>query len=68
MIVEWFTFCYNEIQILPFVVDYWKHMNAHVTVYDNESNDGSYEFLKKKYLSLLSRCGKQMVFSMTWNS
>lgn len=22
-------------------------MNAHVTVYDNESNDGSYEFLKK---------------------
>ena len=45
MIIHLYTCCFNEIKILPFVVDYWKQTVDHVYVYDNFSNDGSYEFL-----------------------
>lgn len=41
-----YTFCYNEIPILPFVVQYWKLFATKVVVYDNESTDGSQAFLK----------------------
>ena len=47
MIVHLYTLCYNEIDSLPFVVDYWKRFVDHAYVYDNGSNDGSIEFLKK---------------------
>jgi len=33
--------------ILPFVVDYWKRFVTHATVFDNGSDDGSIEFLNK---------------------
>lgn len=46
-IVWIYTLCYNEMQILPFVVDYWKEYTSKVIVYDNGSDDGSVEFLKK---------------------
>lgn len=42
-----YTFCYNELDILPFVVDYWKRFASKVVVYDNQSSDGSREFLSK---------------------
>nr|DAF73136.1 MAG TPA: hypothetical protein [Caudoviricetes sp.] len=30
-----YTFCYNEIDILPFAADYWRRFAARVVVYDN---------------------------------
>ena len=41
-----YTLCYNEIRILPFVIDYWETYADRVIVYDNGSNDGSVEYLK----------------------
>lgn len=40
-----YTLCYNEIRILPFVIDYWETYADRVIVYDNGSNDGSVEYL-----------------------
>ena len=37
--------CWNEMKILPFVVDYWKQFVTKAFVYDNGSTDGSVEFL-----------------------
>ena len=39
--------CWNEIKILPFVIDYWKLYAEKVVVYDNCSDDGSVELLSK---------------------
>ena len=36
-----YTLCYNEIRILPFVIDYWETYADRVIVYDNGSTDGS---------------------------
>lgn len=47
MTIHVYTFCWNEMEILPFVVDYWKKYADHVYVYDNGSTDGSIEFLEK---------------------
>lgn len=47
MKIEVFTLCWNEMAILPWVVDYWKRFASHVTVYDNGSTDGSVEFLQR---------------------
>lgn len=44
--VCWITLCYNEIDILPFVSQYWERMADKVVVYDNGSTDGSIEYLK----------------------
>lgn len=43
----WISLCKNEMDILPFVKQYWEHMNADVVVYDNGSTDGSIEYLSK---------------------
>lgn len=40
------TLCYNEIDILPFVAQYWERIADKVVVYDNGSTDGSIEFLQ----------------------
>ena len=45
MKVDVFTLCWNEMDVLPWVVDYWKQYANHVTVYDNGSTDGSAEYL-----------------------
>ena len=45
--VDIITFCYNEMTILPWVVDYWKRIARRVYVFDNGSTDGSKEFLAK---------------------
>lgn len=42
-----YTFCYNEIKILPFAEQYWRRFASKVVVYDNGSTDGSLEFLSK---------------------
>lgn len=52
MNIELYTLCYNEIKIMPFVIQYWNNIkNAvddfHAYVYDNGSNDGSVEYLKQ---------------------
>lgn len=41
----WITLCRNEMDILPFVKQYWERINADVVVYDNGSTDGSLEYL-----------------------
>ena len=48
MTIHLYTLCWNEIDILPFVIDYWKRLNiARAVVYDNGSTDGSIEFLNQ---------------------
>lgn len=47
MRIEAFTFCWNEITVLPFAVDYWRRYADHVTVFDNGSTDGSIEFMQQ---------------------
>ena len=47
MIIDLYTCCFNEADILPFVIDYWKNTVDHVTVYDNYSTDNSISILKK---------------------
>ena len=39
------TLCKNEIDILPFVSQYWERIGCDVIVYDNGSTDGSLEYL-----------------------
>lgn len=41
-----YVVCWNEIDIAPFVVDYWKQYAEKVIVYDNGSTDGTIEYLK----------------------
>lgn len=44
--VCWIVLCKNEIDILPFVSEYWKKLGVNnVVVYDNGSTDGSLEYL-----------------------
>ena len=45
MKVEVFTLCWNEMDVLPWVIDYWQQYASHVTVFDNGSTDGSDWFL-----------------------
>ena len=45
--IDVYCICWNEIKILPFVIDYWKRFARHVYVYDNGSDDGSVELLKQ---------------------
>lgn len=45
--VCWITLCKNEIDIIPFCIDYWKRIADKVVVYDNGSTDGSIEELEK---------------------
>lgn len=52
MKVDLYTLCWNEIKIIPFVIDYWKNIKEqvdefHVYIYDNGSDDGSVEELRK---------------------
>lgn len=47
MRIEVFTFCWNEMTVLPFAVDYWRRYADHVTVFDNGSTDGSLEFMQQ---------------------
>ena len=43
----WVVLCKNEIDILPFVKQYWERLQCDVVCYDNGSTDGSLEFLSK---------------------
>ena len=47
MKIDLYCVCWNEIKILPFVIDYWKRYVNHAYVYDNNSDDGTYEYLKQ---------------------
>lgn len=44
--VCWIVLCKNEIDILPFVKQYWDRVASKVVVFDNGSDDGSIEFLQ----------------------
>ena len=43
--IDIYVLCWNEMQIAPFIVDYWKKVARHVYVFDNGSTDGSIEYL-----------------------
>lgn len=48
MTIHLYTLCWNEMDILPFVIDYWKKLPIEkAVVYDNGSTDGSIEYLKQ---------------------
>ena len=48
MVIHLYTLCWNEMDILPFVIDYWKRIPiTKAVVYDNGSTDGSIEFLEQ---------------------
>lgn len=47
-----YTLCFNEADIIPYVVDYWKNLQSqldefNVVVFDNYSSDNSVELLSK---------------------
>ena len=42
----WITLCKNEMDILPFVRQYWERLQCDVFVLDNGSTDGSIEYLQ----------------------
>lgn len=46
MRVELFTFCWDEMDVIPWVISYWRKFASHVTVFDNGSTDGSIQFLQ----------------------
>lgn len=54
MKICWIVLCYNEIDILPFVSQYWERLCVDkVVVFDNCSTDGSLEYLSKlKYVEI----------------
>ena len=54
MKIEVFTLCWNEMAILPFVLDYWRRFASRVTVYDNGSTDGSVEWLRENAADLVT--------------
>ena len=61
MKLNWYTLCYNEEIIIPYVIDYWKKIindgiNLKVIVYDNHSTDNSVELLSKYILILFNDC------------
>ena len=46
LIIDIYVLCWNEEQIIPYVIDYWKYINPRkVYVYDNESTDDSRKLL-----------------------
>lgn len=45
MNIDVYCLCWNEIKVLPFVIQYWKRFARHVYVFDNGSDDGSLELL-----------------------
>lgn len=45
--IIWYVVCWNEMPILPFIIDYWKIIARKVIIYDNGSTDGSLEYLEK---------------------
>lgn len=45
--VDLYCVCWNEITVLPFVLQYWKRFVRHAYVYDNGSDDGTLEYLSK---------------------
>lgn len=46
MKIHLYTLCYNEMPILPFVIDYWIRLGVtKAVVYDNYSTDGSDKYL-----------------------
>lgn len=49
--VNWYTLCWNENDIVKYVIDYWKviknQVDLKVIVYDNESDDGCLDELSK---------------------
>lgn len=42
-----YTVCWNEIDIVKFVVDYWNQYATKIVIYDNGSTDGTIEYLSQ---------------------
>lgn len=48
LIIDIYTLCWNEEQIIPYVIEYWKYINPRkVYVYDNGSTDNSKKLLSE---------------------
>ncbi len=46
-VVHVYTLCKNEIEILPFFLAYYETIADKIIIFDNESTDGSQEYIKK---------------------
>ena len=44
--IIWYVLCWNEMPILPFMIDYWKMIAKKVIVIDNNSTDGTLDYLR----------------------
>lgn len=43
--IVWYVVCWNEMAILPHIINYWKQIARKVVVCDNGSTDGTLEYL-----------------------
>lgn len=43
--IVWYVLCWNEMPILPFMIDYWKQIARKVIIFDDNSTDGTLEYL-----------------------
>lgn len=68
MNIDVYTLCWNEMAILPFIIEAWKRFARHVYVFDNGSTDGSIEFLKKYDWITVEHFGKASEKSNSQNS
>ena len=68
MNIDVYTLCWNEMAILPFVIEAWKRFARHVYVFDNGSTDGSIEFLKQYDWITVEHFGKDTEKSNALNS
>ena len=70
MVIHGHVLCWNEVEIIPFVLDYWKRIGVDkLYVYDNGSTDGSLdEFKKYDWIEVIpfeSKDGKTDEFLLT---
>ncbi len=54
MTIHVFAICYNEAKMLPFFIEHYKSLGAEITIYDNESTDGSQQIILENGCNLIS--------------
>lgn len=66
-IIHFYALCWNEEQILPFVLDYYECFVDHITIYDNHSTDRSQEIISSYPNTRIIKFGKDEFDDTTHN-